>query len=174
MDNRPFRDLPGLGRFSDDLELPGMAHCVFVGSPHAHARIIKIDTHHAEQAPGVLLVLTGRDLAKHTNPLPQLLELGKLGWDSKVPAKVPLLAVDKVRYQGEPVAAVIAEGNQSAVRAAQLIRVDYEPLPAVIETLAAMSPQSPLLYEDWGRQHPSPPPFQLWRCFRGLCGGGPD
>ena len=150
MVNDPARILPKLGRFTDDLELPGMAHLVFVGSPHPHARITRVDTRQAEQAPGVLMVLTGRELARHTNPLPQLLELGSIGWDFKAPAEVYPLAVDKVRYQGEPVAAVIAEERRLAVRAAELIEIDYEPLPVITEALPAMSPESPLLYEDWG------------------------
>ncbi|MBW1789391.1 MAG: xanthine dehydrogenase family protein molybdopterin-binding subunit [Deltaproteobacteria bacterium] len=150
MDNELTNIFPKLGRFTDDLELPGMAHLVFVGSPHPHARINRIDTRQAEKAPGVLMVLTGRELARHTNPLPQLLELGNIGWDFKAPAEVYPLAVNKVRYQGEPVAAVIAEDHRQAVRAAELIEIDYDPLPVTIDALPAMSPESPLLYEEWG------------------------
>ena len=150
MDNDLAHIFPRLGRFTADPELPGMAHLVFVGSPHAHARIIHVDTRKAEKAPGVLMILTGRELARHTNPLPQLLELGALGWDFKVPAEVYPVAVDKVRYQGEPVAAVIAEERRLAVRAAELIEIDYEPLPVITDALSAMSPENPLLYEEWG------------------------
>jgi len=144
------RLFPNLGRFTDDLELPGMLHLVFVGSPHAHARIGRIDTRKAEQAPGVHMVLTGRELARHTNPLPQLLELGNIGWDFKAPAAVYPLALEKVRYMGEPVAAVVATERRLALDAAERIEVDYAPLPAVTEAESALAPESPLLYEEWG------------------------
>ena len=150
MDNDPGRIFPNLGRFTDDLELPGMAHLVFLGSPHPHARIRRINTERAQKARGVCLILTGRELARHTNPLPQLIELGNIGWDFKAPAEVYPLAVDRVRYQGEAVAAIIAEDRRLALRAAELIEIDYEALPAVTEALEAMSPDSPLLYESWG------------------------
>jgi carbon-monoxide dehydrogenase large subunit len=149
MDKRVLRILSGRGRYVEDIEFPNMAHCVFIGSPHGHARIRRINTERAKEAPGILTVITGEDLVKHVNPLPLLAELGVLGWEFRTPEVYPM-AVDKVRYYGEPVAAIIAEHPRQAVEAGGLIEVDYEALPAVTDALSAMQKGSPLLYEEWG------------------------
>ena len=119
------------------MAFPNMAHCIFVGSPHGHARIKSINTEKAKKAPGVLTVITGEDLVKHTNPLPVLAELGVLGWEFRTPVVYPM-AVDKARYYGEPVAAIVAELPGQAVEAAALLEVDYEPLPAVTDATVAI------------------------------------
>jgi len=149
MDERVLLILSGRGRYVEDIEFPNMAHCVFIGSPHGHAGISGINPEKAKKAQGVLTVITGEDLVKHTNPLPALAELGGMGWEFRAPVVYPM-AVDKVRYYGEPVAAIVAESPRQAKKAAELLEVDYEPLPAVTDAASAMEKGSPLVYEDWG------------------------
>ena len=117
MDERALRILSGRGRYVEDITFPNMAHCVFIGSPHGHAGISRIDTEKVKKASGVLAVITGEDLMKHTNPLPVLAELGVLGWEFRIPVVYPM-AVDRVRYYGEPVAAIVAEHHRQAIEAA--------------------------------------------------------
>ena len=150
MISREERILSGKGRFVDDLELPGMVHCVFVGSPLAHAKIQKIDTRKALKKPGILAILTGADLVKMAEPLPALSDFGgRTGWHWRSPCIYPL-AVEKVRFHGEPVAAIIAETPLRALEAADSIEVEYDPLPAVLDPLEAMKEGSALVYEEWG------------------------
>jgi CO/xanthine dehydrogenase Mo-binding subunit len=150
MISREERILSGKGRFVDDLELPGMAHCVFVGSPLAHAKIMKIDARKALKKPGIVTILTGAELVKLAEPLPALSDFGgRPGWHWRSPRIYPL-AVDKVRFHGEPVAAIIAENPLQALEAADSIEVEYDPLPAVLDPLEAMEKGSPLVYEEWG------------------------
>ena len=133
--------LVGAGVFVDDLRPDGVAHAVFVRSPFAHAEITAIDAGEAERAPGVLTVLTGADVADR--PAPNL---------SKPPAAVArtVLATDRVRFAGEAVALVVAETRAAAVDAAELVDVDYEPLPAVVDMEAALAEDAPLLFEAHG------------------------
>ena len=150
MISREERILSGKGRFIDDLELPSMAHCIFVGSPLAHAKIQKVDVSKALKKPGILTILTGADLVKLTEPLPALSDFGgRPGWHWRSPRIYPL-AVEKVRFHGEPVAAIIAETPLRALEAADSIEVEYDPLPAVLDPLEAMKEGAPLVYEEWG------------------------
>jgi CO/xanthine dehydrogenase Mo-binding subunit len=123
-------------RYATDFALPGMAHAKILRSPHAHARIHAIDAGEAESLPGVLAVVT----AAHTGTLPE--PYYGVGIRDQ-----PLLAVDKVRYVGDMVAAVVADDEQTAYRALELIEVTYEALPAVMTMDAALSPGAPLLFD---------------------------
>jgi aerobic carbon-monoxide dehydrogenase large subunit len=135
------RFLTGQGRYVDDVKLPGMTYAAFVRSPHAHARIARIDTAEAARHPGVVAVFTGQDLAG-VNSLP-------CGWDLRkdkgVPGVIQDLAIvphmplpaDAARHVGDPVAVVIADSQDAAQDAAEKVRVAWEPLPAVTATEAA-------------------------------------
>src|SRR5467141_2643401 len=133
------RLLTGSGRFSDDVNLPGQAYAIMVRSPHAHARIAGIDAAQALAAPGVLAVLTGADFAKDglraiphrpfsLSP-PDIRLANRDGSEIFIAPHYPLPA-DKARFVGEAVAMVVAESVQAAKDAAELVRIDYEPLPA--------------------------------------------
>jgi len=117
----------GKGKFVDDIKMLGMLHLVFVRSPFAHAKITGVDVSEAEALPGVVCTLTGREISKLVDPF---FEIGPS--PSNKILDYPM-AVDRARYQGEPVAAVIAETPAIAEDAAELVRVDYEPLDAVID-----------------------------------------
>ena len=136
------RFVAGHGRFIGDLELPGMLHLAVLSSPHAHARILSIDASKALTMPGVVRVITGPELAELLNPIPQNLDIPNVRWYP--------LAVDKVRFAGEWVAAVIASGRYQAEDAAAAIEVDYEPLPAVTDPEAALEPDAPVIHEAHG------------------------
>ncbi len=117
----------GKGKFVDDIKLLGMLHLVFVRSPFAHAKITGVDVSEAEALPGVVCTLTGQEITKLVDPF---FEIGPS--PSNKILDYPM-AVDRARYQGEPVAAVIAETPAMAEDAAELVRVDYEPLDTVID-----------------------------------------
>ncbi|HEY8611089.1 MAG TPA: xanthine dehydrogenase family protein molybdopterin-binding subunit [Roseomonas sp.] len=142
------RLLTGRGRYTDDIEPPGCVQAVILRSPHAHARIVSINTEAAKTAPGVLAVLTGHDAAAD--------RLGRLPTLFNVPGRdAPLfdptreiLQTERVRYVGDPVALVVAETRQQAADAAELVEVDYDPLPAVTDTAAAAQPGAPVIWED--------------------------
>ncbi len=150
-----FRLLTGKGHYGDDLMLPDMAHAVFVRSPHAHARIVKIGTDAARAAPGVLAVLTGADyLADGLQPIPHAVALMNPP-DVQVrlraqPVSTPHypLPADKARFSGEAVALVIAETLAEARNAADQIDVEYEPLPAVARAVDAVRPNAPDLWTE--------------------------
>lgn len=135
------RFLVGGGNYIDDLTLPGMAHMALLHSPHAHARILNVDVSEALKVPGVLAVLTGRDVAERTNPLP------KFGMGE---ADQYCLAIDKVRHFGEGVAAVVATSRAIAEDAVERIRVEYEVLPAVVDPESAIDEKSVLVHESLG------------------------
>jgi CO/xanthine dehydrogenase Mo-binding subunit len=130
--------LTGRTEFIDNLTLPGMLHCAILRSPHAHARVRSIDTTAAEQAPGVVAVVTGEDFQRWCRPISTVPEK----WGSYS------LAVDKVRFVGEPVAAVAATSRYLAEDALELITVDYEPLPPVMDPTRAMDADSPLVFDE--------------------------
>jgi len=135
--------LRGDGRFVDDVPLPKTAAMAVLRSPHGHAVIRAIDTHRAAALPGVLAVLTARDLEGRVAPEPPI------GVPSQaVRPPRPLLATDRVRYVGEPVAAVIAENRYIATDPLEAIRVDYDPLPAVADPEAALEPGAPQLHPE--------------------------
>ncbi|MBX5466428.1 MAG: xanthine dehydrogenase family protein molybdopterin-binding subunit [Firmicutes bacterium] len=135
----------GRGQFTDDVQLPGMVYAVMVRSPHAHARIRGIDASRALGMPGVLAVFTGRDLEGVLGSVPT-------AWippnsDLKQTPHRPL-AVDTVRYVGDAVAMVVAEDRYVARDAAEAVVVDYEPLPAVADVMAAVAEGAPLVHAD--------------------------
>lgn len=148
MESRENRLIAGNGQFADDLEIPGMVHLVFVGSPHAHAKILSIDTSAALKVPGVIRVITGEDIKRHTHPLPVQANFKNPGWTWRL-ANVYAMPADKVRWFGEPVAAVVAEDETTARVAADRVGVEYAPLPAVTNSRDALKPDAPKLYEDW-------------------------
>ena len=151
------RLITGAGCFSDDVSLSGQAYSIMLRSPHAHARLLSIDTAKALTIPGVLAVLTGRDLLNDgIKPIPHRPF-------SPHPADIPLentdgtamfmaphypLAIDKVRHVGEAVAMVIAETVAAAKDGAEAIEVEYELLQAVTDTAAAALPDAPRLFDD--------------------------
>jgi carbon-monoxide dehydrogenase large subunit len=141
------RLVSGTGAFLEDLALPGLVHLVSVRSPHGHARIGRIDVSAARTAPGILLVLTGRDMDER---IPRDLPGDWPPYEGEHRPPNRLLARDKVRYVGEAVAVVIAETREQAHDAIDSIEIDYEPLPAVSDPDAALSPGAPLLYEEFG------------------------
>lgn len=132
------RLLRGAGRFVDDIDLPGQLWMRVVRSTHAHGRVTGIDTSGAEANAGVRLVLTGDDVA-HVEPIPLRLPFDGLGLEQ---ALQPVLAQDRVRYVGEPIALVLAEDPYVAEDAAEAVIVDIEPLDAVVDMLRAPSEQS--------------------------------
>jgi carbon-monoxide dehydrogenase large subunit len=138
------RLITGEGTFTDDVMLQGMAYMTLVRSPHAHARIRRIDTTAAKKEPGVITVLTGKDL-EATGMLPVFISVPKQSTSKHLP-----IAVDKVRYAGDAVAAVVAESRDAAKRAADLIAVDYEPLPVVVDATKALEADAPIVNEELG------------------------
>jgi carbon-monoxide dehydrogenase large subunit len=128
--------LTGRGRFIDNLSLPGTVHMHVVRSPYAHARIRDIDTSAAASAEGVVAVLTGADLADDWKggSLPCAWPVTE---DITMPPHLPL-AVDKARYQGDGIAVVVATSRALAKDAAELVEVDWEPLPATVDPAAAL------------------------------------
>jgi carbon-monoxide dehydrogenase large subunit len=142
------RLVQGGGRYVDDIKLPGMAHGVVLRSPHAHAKILSIDTAAAEAAPGVLCVLTAADIkAEGWGDLPVPGGLKKRDGSPMFKPRYPILAETHVRWVGDYVAFVVAETVAQAMDAAELIVVDYEELPAVTSTAAATDPASPKVWE---------------------------
>ena len=151
------RLLTGNGEFGDDVNLPGQAHAAMVRSPHPHARIVSYDTRDAEAAPGVIKVLTGEDfhaegfnkiphVAMHSSPPDALFE-NRDGSTIYEPNHFAL-PLDRARYVGEAVALVVAETNDQARDAVELVRVEYEPLPAVIATREAAAKGAPRVWDD--------------------------
>src|SRR5690349_7112420 len=143
-----YRFLTGSGTYTDDVKLDRQTYAVFVRSPHAHAAIKRIDTTQAQQAPGVVAVFTGEDTANaKINGLPcGWLITDVNGQPMKEPAH-PVLAQGKVRYVGDHVAVVIAETYFQARDAAELVEVDYETLPAVVDVAEAHKPGAPALHD---------------------------
>jgi carbon-monoxide dehydrogenase large subunit len=153
------RLITGRGRFSDDVTLPGQVHAAFVRSPHPHARIGAIDPAAALALPGVLAVLTGRDAAADGladlphRPVPTNPNEFPLGGRDGSPIFVspyPALPADRARFAGEAVAMVIAATAALAADAAERVRVEWEPLPAVTATRAAAEPGAPVLWDALG------------------------
>ena len=135
--------ITGASSFVGNLALPGLTHLAFVRSPVAHARITGIDIAAAAAAPGVLAVLTAADLdlpAHH----------GLMVVNPDLPR--PPLATDRVRFVGEAVAVVVGESKAAAVDALELVDVEYDPLPAVVDPEAALEPDAPAQFD--GRRQP--------------------
>ncbi len=134
--------LAGEARFIDDMEpVPGIRHAAILRSGHAHARIASVEAARARAAPGVVGVVTGREVAEATGPIPSAV---------RVPIEFRPAAVDKVRYVGEPVAVVVAEDRYAAEDAMELVDVVYEPLPAVVDPERALDGDAALLHEAVG------------------------
>ncbi len=139
----------GGGRYVDDMVLPGMAFGYVLRSPHAHARIRAIDVTTAKAAPGVLAVLTGADWrASSWGDLPVPGGLKRRGGRAGYRPRYPALVLDRARYVGDAVAFVVAETYHQAADAAELIAVDYDPLPAVTSTALASTDGAPLVFDD--------------------------
>jgi aerobic carbon-monoxide dehydrogenase large subunit len=148
--------LTGQGRFSDDVNLPGQAYAVMVRSPHAHARIRGIDVAAAMAVPGAIAVLTGADAIEDgLKPIPHRpilgppdIALGKRDASDKFLSSHRVLPTDKARFAGEAVAMVVADSLGAAKDAAERVTVDFEPLPAVSETIKAIAPDAPLVWDE--------------------------
>jgi len=132
------RFIRGKGTYVDDITLPGMLHMELLRSPFAHARIRSIDTSRAAELPGVVAVVTGELMAQH-----------KLAWMPTLSGDTQaVLATDKVRFQGQEVAAVVADTAYIAKDALELIDVDYEPLPAVTTPQQALEADAPVIRDE--------------------------
>ena len=140
------RLIHGRGRYTDDISMPHMLHIAFVRSPYGHAKINGIDASMAEDAPGVARIVTGAEVAQICEPM-LAVAAHRPGHKS---APQYALAVDRAFYQGEPVAAVVAETRAEAEDAADMVMVDWEELPAVMGILEALDPDSPPIHPDLG------------------------
>jgi aerobic carbon-monoxide dehydrogenase large subunit len=138
------RLLRGKGTYVDDIDLPNMLHAAVLRSPHAHARILHIDTHAACELPGVHLVLTATDLGEALEPSPLLIPHPAL---TEPRTQLPL-ALDQVRYVGEAIAFVVADDRYIAEDALELIDVTYEALPVVHNLEVAVAEDAPLVHTD--------------------------
>ena len=136
------RFIAGRGRFVADVDLPGMQHVALVTSPHPAARVKSIRTEAAAKLPGVHAVLTGAELAAATEPQGHGLDVPNIHWYP--------MAVDVVRYVGEWIVAVAAESRYIAEDAAELVEIEYEPLPFVIDVEKAVEADAPPVHEDHG------------------------
>ena len=135
------RLLKGQGAFVDDLWMHRQGHVHFVRSPHAHARIVSIDVSRAEAVPGVYATLTGEEVGVLQQPFFQM---------APEPAGLMrdyCMAVGKARYMGEPVVAVLAESAELARDAAELVEVVYEPLAVIVDGIATIEPDAPVLHD---------------------------
>jgi len=135
------RFIRGKGKYTDDIVLPGMLYGAALRSPYAHAKILSIDTSKALAHPKVHRVITAKDLETLG-----LAWMPTISYDSQA-----VLAGDKVRFQGQEVAFVVAEDRYSARDALPLIDVEYEPLPAVVNARKALDPDAPLIRVRRGR-----------------------
>jgi carbon-monoxide dehydrogenase large subunit len=142
------RILTGAGRYVDDIKLPGMLHAAFVRSPLAHARVLSVDVSAARALPGVVAAFTGAELEAMTVPGPDAL-MALMGWAGPTP-QFTLLATDKVRFVGDPVAIVIAESRYVAEDGCELVEVEYDDLPPVANAAVALDPGSPPLFANLG------------------------
>jgi carbon-monoxide dehydrogenase large subunit len=141
------RLLTGNGRYTDDIDLPGQAHGVVLRSPHAHARITALDTAPALAIPGVLAVITGRDLeAAGLGPVPCVIPLKNKDGSPRADTPRLALATDTVRHVGDPVAFVVADTPQAARDGAEAIGVDYDILPAATDLATAHEAGTPQVW----------------------------
>src|ERR1700733_7392196 len=149
------RLLTGRGQYIADFELPHMLHAVFVRSPAAHARIKNVDMSRAVASPGVVYALTGPELVKVLPPVPDTQLALPSKWTASVQHKFinpqqPLLAYDKVRHVGEAVAVIVAESRCAAEDAAELVTLDLEPLPALVDVEAALAADAAVIHDRLG------------------------
>ena len=146
--SRPNLDrlMQGRGLYVSDIELPRMAHVVFLRSPYAHAKIVSIDTSEAKQMSGVIAIVTGRELASVITPWVGVLSHLK-GLKS---AAQSAIAIDRVCWQGEAVAAVVATSRAAAEDAAEHVAVVYEELDAVTDMATALDPATSVIHPSLG------------------------
>jgi carbon-monoxide dehydrogenase large subunit len=142
------RFITGTGRYTDDIDRPNQAYAHFLRSPHAHAAIRAIDVSAAKAAPGVIGVYTAADVAEAGLDVIKAAPLVKNrdGSDHPNPGRT-LLAADRVRHVGDPVVLIVAETRAAAEDAAELVEIDYDPLPAVVDAKVALAPGAPLVNE---------------------------
>ncbi len=140
------RILTGGGRYTDDIKLPGMLHAAFVRSPLAHGQVLAVDAEAARALPGVVAVYTGADMAAMTLPGQDPL-FAMMGGGGPAP-EYTLLATDKVRFVGDPVAIVVAESRYLAEDGCELVEVDYADLPPVATAATALDSGSPRLFAN--------------------------
>jgi aerobic carbon-monoxide dehydrogenase large subunit len=138
--------LTGQGGYLDDIELPGMLFAAILRSPHAHARIINVDTCQAKASLGVCAVLTGKEALEQAGPLHSFFDPAFVGGKT---ADFYCLAVDKVRFVGDPVAAVVADSIANAEAAIKAINIEYDVLPPVVEIADALRPNAPKVFDEW-------------------------
>lgn len=148
------RFLRGEGRFVDDVTVPGMLHAAFLRSPHAHARIVAIEVAGAAAAPGVVRVFTFKDLERWMRPLPLFGAVppglaAVVKFDIRQAPQWPLCR-ERARHVGEIVAMVVADSPERAADAVDLIRVEWELLPAVVDMTRAAELGAPLIHPEWG------------------------
>ena len=149
------RLLRGHGRFLADLQVPGTLVAVFVRSPHAHARIDRIDASSARAMPGIVAIFTAADVAARTEPIciagevhtPERLLRELKPLDRLHP--IPLFPAERVTYVGQPVALIIAENRNAALDATESMQIDYAPLAAVLDPAAALGAGAPLVEPSW-------------------------
>jgi carbon-monoxide dehydrogenase large subunit len=141
--------IQGRGRYADDVRLAGEAHAYVLRSPHAHAAIRRVDATAARRAPGVLAVLTGAEVkADGLGDIPCMIPVTNPDGRPRGETPRPLLALDRVRHVGDPVALVVADSLARAKDAAELVEVDYDPLPAVADTYGATRPGAALVWPE--------------------------
>src|SRR5579883_585343 len=160
------RLITGQATYVDDIKLPGMLYMSVLRSPYGHARINSINTEAARNLPGVKAVYTAEDMKGAVGNVAIAVPLGQIAQGMGVHGP---LAEGKVRFYGDPVAVVIAEDRYTARDARDLIEVDYEPLPAVVDVEKAMQPDAPLLYEEFGSNvafSMSPPTDEIDKVFQ--------
>src|SRR5918996_1438831 len=138
------RMIRGLAQYVDDINLPHTLHVAILRSPYAHATIKSLETDAARRHPGVVAVVTGSEIKDQIGTLPT-----SGGNETLRVPKHYVLALDKVCYVGEGVAAVVAEDRYTARDALDLIRVEYEPLPVVSDPEKALAPESPVIHSEW-------------------------
>lgn len=167
------RLITGQATYVDDIKLSGMLYMSVLRSPYGHARILNINTEAAKKHPGVKAVYTVADIKGILGPVAVAVPLGEIA--NGMGVRLPL-AEDKVRFYGDPVAVVVATSRYTARDARDLIEVEYEPLPAVVDTEKALQPDAPLLYEQFGTNIPfgfHPPSEEIDKVFeQTLADGG--
>lgn len=145
------RLLTGGGTYTDDINLPGQAHAAILRSPHAHARILSIDTSAAAAMPGVVAVLTGKEVEEdQLGLLPVQVDVPGAGGTKMFAPPRQILQTEFVRFVGDPVALVIAESRHAAIEAMEAIMVDYDLLPSVTDTARALDADAPAIWPENG------------------------
>jgi carbon-monoxide dehydrogenase large subunit len=137
----------GHGQYTDDIILPKQTYAAFVRSQYAHAKILSVDTNAAKGMPGVVAIYTGADVAG-VNGVPCGWQVNFKNGDTMKEPKHPLLVTDKARHAGDAIAIVIAESIEEAVDATQVINVEYDELPCVVDAFKATQPGAPLVHDD--------------------------